>query len=75
MNKIQNQKLQVEFNDHVENNTRNLDIVESKENIVETRVAVTKRLKIVEKNYPSLFYVGKKLLYRAVRKKNKKKHL
>ena len=37
MRKIQNQDVQVEFNDPVENDTTNLDIIESKGNVAETR--------------------------------------
>ena len=45
MRKIQNEEVQVEFNDPVENDTSNLDIVQSKEKVVETRVDREKKIK------------------------------
>ena len=43
--KIQNEEVQVEFNDPVENDTSNLDIIQSKEKVVETKVDREKKIK------------------------------
>ena len=56
MKKMQNEKVKIEFNDPIENDTNNLDIVQSKENIAEIKVDRGEKIKNMSKEATRVHY-------------------
>ena len=75
MKKLQNGKVQVEFNDHVENDTSNLDIVQFKKKVVETRVDRKEKIKNMLKDATQVHLMLARNYYmEQLGKKTKKKN-
>lgn len=71
MRKIQNQDMQVEFNDDVNNDTTNIDIIESEENVAKTIVDYDENIKNILKRTTRIYLMWKINYYmEGLKKKN-----